>query len=199
MRTILAVAMAAAIAASAYAATPTKEDGKLAGKRIVILVEAKVNELESLYPYYRFQEEGAKVELAGGGEKSYVGENGMTVKPVNLNVADLKVADWDAVICAGGYAPERLRRDKAAVDFVRGMYDAGKIVTAICHGPQMLITVGILRGKHATSFSGVKDDVINAGAIWEDQPVVRDGNIITSRGPRDLPYFCPAIIEALGG
>jgi protease I len=197
MRAVVLLAMLALIAL-AVGAAPAQEDLKLKGKRIVILVEDKVNELEALYPFIRFQEEGAKVALAGRGKDKYTGENGMTVGPVTLNVSDLKVADFDAVIVAGGYAPERLRRDKQATDFVRGMFEAGKVVAAVCHGPQVLISAGILRGRRVTGYGAVKDDVINAGATWVDgEPLVRDGNLITSRWPEDLGFFCREIIKAL--
>ncbi|UCH36710.1 MAG: type 1 glutamine amidotransferase [Armatimonadota bacterium] len=184
----------------AAAAIPSlsAEETKLKGKRIVILVEDQVNELEAIYPFFRLQEEGAKVEFAGRGKDSYKGEYGLTVEPVTLNAADLKVEDFDAVIVPGGYAPEQLRRDQRVTTFVRGMFDAGKVVASVCHGPQVLISAGILRGKRVTGYGVIKDDVINAGATWvDDEPVVRDGNLITSRWPEDMPFFCPTIIKAL--
>ena len=198
MRNLVMLLTAAVMVAAAGAAAFAQEDTRLQGKRVVILVEEQVNELEAFYPFFRLQEAGAKVEFAGRGKDRYVGESGLTVEPVTLNVADLKVADFDAVIVPGGYAPERLRRDQRVTDFVRGMYEAGKVVASVCHGPQVLISAGILRGRRATGYGAVKDDVINAGATWvEDEPVVRDGNLITSRWPEDMPYFCPAIIKAL--
>ena len=198
MRAVLMLATAAVIAIAASPSLAAQDDLKLKGKRVVILVEDKVNELEALYPLLRLAEEGAKVELAGRGKEKYTGEYGLIVEPVTLNVADLKVEDFDAVIVPGGYAPERLRRDQRVTSFVRGMFDAGKIVATVCHGPQVLISAGILKGKRVTGYGAVKDDVINAGATWVDgEPVVRDRNLITARWPEDLGFFCRTIIKAL--
>lgn len=170
----------------------------LPGKRIVILVADQVNEIEALYPFLRLQEEGATVTMAGLGKDSYIGESGMEVGPVTLRADQLKVADFDAVICPGGYAPERLRRNQQVTAFVKGMNDAGKLVCSVCHGPQVLISAGILKGKRLTGYGAVKDDVINAGGTWVDgEPVVRDGNLITARWPEDAGFFCRAIIAAL--
>jgi len=196
--TVLSSLLVAAITCVIAAGPLSAEETKLRGKRVVILVEDQVNEIEAIYPFLRLQEEGAKVEFAGRGKDSYKGEGGLTVEPVTLNVADLKAADFDAVIVPGGYAPEQLRRDEHVTSFVRGMFEAGKVVASVCHGPQVLISAKILRGKRVTGYGVIKDDVVNAGAQWVDgQPVVRDGNLITSRWPEDMPYFCPAIIKAL--
>jgi len=198
MRTVAMLLGAALVSLAASPSLAAKEKMKLKGKRIVILVEDKVNELEAIYPFFRLQEEGAKVEFAGRGKEKYTGEYGPTVEPVTLNVADLKVEDFHAVIVPGGYAPEQLRRDRRVTEFVRDMFEAGKVVASVCHGPQVLISAGILRGKRVTGYAVIKDDVINAGAKWVDgEPVVRDGNLITSRWPEDMPFFCPTIIEAL--
>lgn len=197
MRAVVVLPLAALMAAPLWRAG-AEQEMRLSGKRVVILVEDKVNELEAIYPFLRLQEEGARVEFAGRGKDKYVGEYGLTVEPVALNVADLKVEDFDAVIVPGGYAPEQLRRDQRVTSFVRGMFEAGKVVAAVCHGPQVLISAGILRGKRVTGYAVIKDDVINAGATWvEGEPMVRDGNLITSRWPEDMPFFCPAIIKAL--
>ena len=194
------VPVVATVAAALLCSSLSAEEMKLKGKRVVILIEDQVNEIEAIYPFFRLQEEGAKVEFAGRGQDKYKGEGGLTVEPVTLNVADLKVADFDAVIVPGGYAPEQLRRDERVTAFVRGMFEAGKVVASVCHGPQVLISAKILRGKRVTGYGVIKDDVINAGATWvDDEPVVRDGNLITSRWPEDMPYFCPAIIKALSG
>lgn len=198
MRWLIALGAAALLIAAAAPTIRAEAEMELQGKRVVILVEDQVNELEAIYPFFRLQEAGAKVQFAGRGKDSYKGEYGLTVEPVTLNAADLKVEDFDAVIVPGGYAPEQLRRDERVKAFVRGMFDAGKVVAAVCHGPQVLISAGILRGKRVTGYGVIADDVVNAGATWvEGEPVVRDGNLITSRWPEDMPYFCPAIIKAL--
>jgi protease I len=112
---------------------------------------------------------------------------------------EVKAADFDAVIIPGGYAPDHMRRNKAMVDLVREAVQQKKIVAAICHAGWMLASAGVLRGRKATCYIAIKDDVVNAGAEYLDQEVVRDGNLITSRFPADLPAFCRTIIAALGG
>ena len=114
-----------------------------------------------------------------------------------MTVAEADPQDFDCLVIPGGWAPDRLRRHAEVLDFVRKLHEKGKIIAAICHGPQVLISAGILKGKKVTCVSAIKDDVINAGAEYEDSPVVRDENIITSRVPRDLPFFCKEIIKAL--
>ena len=100
-------------------------------------------------------------------------------------------------IILGGFAPDRLRIDQTTLNIVKTAYNQGKVIAAVCHGPQVLISAGVIKGKKATSYAAVKDDLINAGADFQDVPVVRDGNIVTSRVPDDLPQFCQEIIKAL--
>ena len=116
---------------------------------------------------------------------------------VDADVADVHDSDFDAVIVPGGYAPDYMRRTPAMVSFVRAAFDAGKVVAAICHTGWMLCSADVLRGKRATSYFSIRTDMENAGAIWVDEEVVRDGNLITSRQPEDLPAFCREIIGAL--
>src|SRR5207244_3203930 len=110
--------------------------------------------------------------------------------------ADVTADDFDAVVIPGGFAPDYLRRSSFVLDLVRDMADQGKIVAAICHGPWVLCSTPALKGRRATSFFSIKDDVTNAGADWVDEPVVRDGNLITSRKPDDLPALLRTLIEA---
>ena len=123
------------------------------------------------------------------------GKHGLTVKP-DLTFSEAKPEEFDCVIIPGGWAPDRLRRYREVLDFVKNVAAKG-IVAAICHGPQVLISAGLLKGRRVTCVSAIKDDVINAGAEYVDEPVVVDGNMITSRVPADLPYFCREIIKAL--
>ena len=169
---------------------------KLTGKRIAILAENMYQEMELWVPYYRFKEEGAEVKIVGGGAKSYTSKHGY---PVNVDVqADQVTAEeFDAVVIPGGYAPDMMRRHEAMVRLVRDAARQGKIVAAICHAGWMLVSAGIVSGKKATCFFSIKDDLIAAGAKWQDAEVVVDGNLITSRKPDDLPAFCRAIIKAL--
>jgi len=153
--------------------------------------------MELWYPVYRFREAGANVTIVGPGtSKSFASKMGYPVN-VDADVHELSAADFDAVIIPGGYAPDYMRRSEAMVNFVRETARQGKIVAAICHAGWMLCSADVLRGRKATSFSSIKDDMVNAGAEWVDDEVVRDGNIITSRQPSDLPAFCREIINAL--
>ena len=169
----------------------------LSGKRIAILAENMYQEMELWVPYYRLKEEGAEVKVVGGGgAKSYASKHGY---PVNVDVqADQVTAEeFDAVIIPGGYAPDMMRRHEAMVRLVRDAARQGKVVAAICHAGWMLVSAGIVAGKNATCFFSIKDDLVAAGAKWQDAEVVVDGNLITSRKPDDLPAFCRAILKAL--
>jgi len=169
---------------------------ELRGKRIAVLAENLYQELELWYPVLRFREAGAEVRIVGPRKEEYKSKSGYPVK-VDLSIDEVKATDFDAVVIPGGYAPDYLRRHEKLVAFVREMYEQGKVVAAICHAAWVPISAGIVRGKTMTSFWSVKDDVINAGAQWVDREVVRDGNLITSRVPDDLPAFCREIIKAL--
>jgi protease I len=170
---------------------------KLEGKRIAILAENMYQEMELWVPYYRLKEEGADVKVVGaGGARTYASKHGY---PVNVDVqADqVKAVEFDAVVVPGGYAPDMMRRHPAMVQLVREAAQQGKVVAAICHAGWMLVSAGILKGRRATSFFSIKDDLVAAGADWQDAEVVVDGALITSRKPDDLPAFCRAIIGAL--
>ncbi len=170
---------------------------KLRGKRIAILAEDIYEDLELWYPLLRMKEEGAEVKVIGTGSASqYTGKHGLPVQ-VDLPADQARADDFDAVIVPGGYAPDRMRRYESVLKFVREAFEKGKVVASICHGPWVLISAGILKGRTATCFFAIKDDVINAGASYVDREVVRDGNLITSRMPADLPAFCREIIQAL--
>jgi len=168
----------------------------LKNKKVMIFAENYYEDLELWYPKIRLKEEGCEVVVAGTGEKTYKGKNGYPLE-VDGNIKDYKAKDFDAVIVPGGYAPDKLRRYEEVLDFVKEMHNAGKVVAAICHGPWVLVSAGILKGKKVTCVSAIKDDVINAGAQYFDREVVVDNNIITSRKPDDLPAFCKEIIKAL--
>jgi protease I len=169
---------------------------ELKGKRIAILIEDMYNEFEFWYPYYRMKEAGAAVTVIGTGAKEYHSKIGLPA-PGGKPAGSVSAADFEAVIVPGGYAPDRMRRSADMLNLVRDSFQQGKIVAAICHAGWVLISAGVLKGKTATCFSAIKDDVVNAGAKYVDQEVVRDGNLITSRTPDDLPAFCREIIAAL--
>lgn len=169
----------------------------LKNKKVIIFAENIYEDLELWYPKLRLTEEGAKVVAAGTGEKTYKGKNGYPLE-VDGNIKDYKAKDFDAVIIPGGFAPDRLRRYKEVLDFVREMHKDGKVIAAICHAGWVLASAGIVKGKKVTCVSTIKDDMANAGAEYSDKEVIVDGNIITSRMPSDLPAFCREIIKALG-
>lgn len=165
-------------------------------RKIMIFAEHYYEDLELWYPKLRLAEEGAKIVVAGTGEKSYKGKNGYPID-VDGDVKDFSPGDFDAVVVPGGWAPDRLRRYKEVLDFVREMDKNGKTVAAICHGGWVLASAGIVKGKRVTCVSAIKDDMINAGAKYSDEEVVVDGNMVTSRMPSDLPAFCREIIKLL--
>ena len=169
---------------------------RLTGKRVVILAAPDYEDMELHYPRYRLMEEGAEVVVAGIGEKTYKGKKGYPVT-VDAHVTELNASDFDAVVIPGGYAPDHMRRSEELLQLVREIHDQGKTVAAICHAPWVAISAGILKGRRMTSVPAIKDDVINAGADWVDEPVVVDGNLVTSRRPDDLPAFLPAVIDAI--
>ena len=167
-------------------------------KKVAILVEESYQVLEVWYPYLRLREEKIATVLVGTGKKSYKSKEGYLADE-EVPIQNARVEDFDAVIIPGGWAPDFLRRYKEVNAFVKGMFEKGKVVAAICHGGWVLASAGILKGKKATSFSAIKDDLVNAGARYIDEEVVVDGNLITSRNPYDLPAFCQQIIEKLRG
>lgn len=170
----------------------------LEGRKIAVLAEDLYEDLELWYPVLRLREEGADVVIAGTGKPQYTGKNGYPLT-VDDDVEKLSAAALDAVVIPGGYAPDRLRRYQTVLDLVREMDEQRKVVAAICHAAWVPISAGIMKGRRATCFYGIKDDVINAGAQYEDAEVIRDGNLITSRQPSDLGAFCREIIAALAG
>lgn len=168
----------------------------LKGKRVAVLVADLYQELEFWYPYLRLQEEGAEVVAVGPEAKEYKSKLGYPAR-AELGAKDVRAQDFQAVVIPGGYAPDYLRRSPELVRFVREMAEAGKPVAAICHGPWMLCSARVVRGRRVTSVPAIRDDLENAGAIWVDEPVVVDGNLITSRVPADLPLFVRALLQAL--
>jgi len=167
------------------------------GKKVAILAEDMYEDPELWYPYYRMREAGAEVTLVGPkGGATYQSKHGY---PVQTDVAaeEVEGADFDAVIVPGGFAPDRLRRYEAVLRLVREAHDAGRVVAAICHGGWVLISAGVVKGRRVTGVVAIKDDLANAGATYLDEEVVRDGNIVTSRVPKDLPAFCRTILTAL--
>ena len=171
----------------------------LEGKRVIILAENNYQELELWYPLLRLREEGAEVTVVGSESGlTYTSKLGYPVS-VDVSAEEVRMADYDGIIIPGGYAPDLMRRCPSMVKLVCDADKLGKVIGAICHAGWMLVSAGILKGKKATCFFAIQDDLINAGATYLDQEVVRDANLITSRMPDDLPAFCREIVRALGG
>jgi protease I len=169
----------------------------LQGKRVAVLVEQQYQEMEVWYPVYRLREAGCAVELVGPeAGKTYASKLGYPAK-ATLAAPDAKAANFDAVVIPGGFSPDYIRRSAHMLQLVRDALAQGKPVAAICHGPWVLCSTTGLKGKHATCFHSIKDDLTNAGATYVDQAVCVDGNVITSRTPDDLPAFVVALMEMM--
>lgn len=171
---------------------------RLKGKRIAILVAEGVEDLEFFVPLMRLQEEGAEVIAAGLDLKTVRGKNGLEIT-ATTRIDSLRSADLFAVVIPGGWAPDKLRRHTAVTTLIREMNDAGKIIGIICHGGLVAISAGIVSGRRATGSLGVKDDLVNAGAQWVDEPAFRDGNLVWGRIVADIPPFCRELVAALTG
>jgi protease I len=165
--------------------------------KILIMLEKGVEDVEFLYPYYRFQEEGYIVDVvAPKANETYLGKHGVPLTS-NLSPDKVKVDDYDGLILPGGRAPDYMRVNKGLVNIVKEVFLKGKVIAAICHGPQMLIEADVLRDKKVTCWKSVITDVKNAGAVFLDEAAVVDGKMITSRSPADLPSFCKETIRLL--
>jgi protease I len=172
---------------------------KLAGKRIAYLIEDGFEDLEFWTPLMRLQEEGAQVTVVGTGSAAvYRGKHCLEARP-DIPASQANPADFDAVVVPGGWAPDKLRRYPEVLRLVRGVHEQGKIVGAICHAGLVLISAEIVRGRRATGSKGIKDDLINAGAEWVDEPAFRDGQLVWGRVVEDIPAFCRQLVAALAG
>ncbi|WP_028389320.1 type 1 glutamine amidotransferase domain-containing protein [Legionella fairfieldensis] len=174
----------------------------LAEKRIAILIANGFEQVEMTMPRKALDEEGAKTEIISPEESTVRGwkeTDWGDQFTINVPLKEAKAEKYDALLLPGGVlSPDKLRTNKLAIDFIKNMYDSNKPIAAICHGPWLLINAGIARGRKITSWSSIKEDLINAGAIWLDEEVVRDGSILTSRNPGDIPAFNKAIIKLFG-
>lgn len=169
----------------------------LAGRQILMFVGDIYEDLELWYPKLRLIEAGANVVLAGPeAGQQYLGKNGYPCTS-DASIADMDAADFDAVVVPGGFMPDKLRRDPRVLELVQHFDSAGKLIAAICHGGWIPISAGVYRGVRVTGSPGIKDDLVNAGAIWEDQPLVVDRHFVSSRKPDDLPDFCRGILSVL--
>ena len=169
----------------------------MATHHILILIGPDYEDLELWYPRLRLIEAGAEVVVAGpvAGE-TYAGKNGYPCVS-DAAIDDVSADDFDGLVVPGGFMPDKLRRDPAVLEIVRRFSEAGKLVAAVCHGGWIPISAGVYDGVRVTGSPGIKDDLVNAGAIWEDAPVVVDRHFVSSRKPDDLPDFCRGILEVL--
>jgi protease I len=169
----------------------------LTGKRVALLAEANFEDLELWYPLLRLREAGADTFVVGtGSSSSYLGKHGLPIK-VDAEADTVDASQFDAIFVPGGWAPDRLRRYSSVLRLVKEADEQGKIIGSICHGPSVLISAQILKGRTVTCVKAIKDDVVNAGATFVDQEVMRDGNLVTSRTPDDLPAFGAALVAAI--
>jgi len=170
---------------------------ELTGTRACVLVEQQYQEMEVWYPIYRLREAGCKVTVVGPeAGQNYPSKLGYPCKS-DKSARDVRADDFDLVVIPGGFAPDYLRRHEAVLKLVSTLAEQGKVVAAVCHGPAVLCSTQALKGKKATCFFAIKDDVSNAGARYVDEEVVRDGNLITSRKPDDLPAFMKTVLQAV--
>lgn len=172
-------------------------DQPLAGQRLLMFVGDIYEDLEVWYPKLRMIEAGAEVVLAGQeADVTYAGKNGYPCKS-DAAIADVKANDFAGLIVPGGFMPDKLRRDPQVLDLVRAFHADGKLIAAVCHGGWIPISAGVYRGVRVTGSPGIKDDLVNAGAIWEDKSVVIDRHFVSSRKPDDLPDFCRGMLQVL--
>lgn len=169
---------------------------ELKGKKALVFAGPAFEDRELFYPLIRLQEAGATVKVAGIGEKKYEGKYGCPIE-VDGQCEDFVNEKWDCVVVPGGWAPDKIRANKAALDIVRKAVKEGAVVAAICHAGWVLASADVVRGRKLTSYKNIKDDLVNAGAEWSDQEVVVDNNMVTSRTPADLPAFMREVVRAL--
>jgi protease I len=169
----------------------------MSAKKVAIMVDEMYQVLEVWYPYYRLREAGLKTKLvAAEAGKEYHSKEGYPCVS-EIAAGEANAADFDCLIVPGGFAPDFMRRSPEVIKFANDMVDADKVIAPICHGGWLMCSTKVYRGKKATCFMAIKDDIVNAGAEYIDAECVVDGKLITSRKPDDLPAFCTAILNAL--
>lgn len=166
--------------------------------KALIISADNFEDLELLFPYYRLREEGAEVDIASLRKGKIKGKHGYEVE-ANRDLTEIRPEDYDLLMLPGGKAPEKIRKEKEALEIARHFFRKNKPVSAICHGPQTLISAGLLKDRHVTCFRSVAQEIKDAGALYEDLEVVLDGNLVTSRQPSDLPAFMRETMKLLKG
>jgi protease I len=164
--------------------------------KALIMAADGFEDMEFFYPYYRLREDGIEVDIAAPKLGTIIGKHGYTYD-VRRTIADCKAEDYDILVIPGGKAPETVRLDDHAVAITREMFQSDKVVAAICHGAQLLVSADVLQGKNVTCWKGIRDDVRAAGARFVDKEVVVDRNLVTSRCPEDLAAFMRETLGAV--
>jgi protease I len=164
--------------------------------KALIISADNFEDTELLYPYYRLKEESIEVDIASIKKGLIKGVHGYEAE-ANKDLAEVRAGEYDLLVLPGGRAPEKIRKEKEAIEIARHFFENNKPVSAICHGPQTLITAGLLKGRHATSYKTVATEMKEAGALYEDKEVIVDGNLVTSRQPSDLPAFMRETMKML--
>jgi protease I len=164
--------------------------------RALIISADNFEDTELLVPYYRLKEEEIEVDIASIKKGTIKGKHGYEVK-VDKTLKEVNPDDYDILILPGGKAPETIRKDNNALAIAKDFFHKNKPVSAVCHGPQTLISAGLLKGRHATCYKSVAKEMKDAGALYEDKEVIIDGNLVTSRQPSDLPAFLRETIKLL--
>ena len=166
--------------------------------KALIISADNFEDSELLYPYYRLKEEGVEVDISSVRKGKIKGKHGYEVE-ANRDLTEIRPEDYDLLMLPGGKAPERIRKEKEALEIARHFFRNNKPVSAICHGPQTLISAGLLKDRHVTCYRSVAQEIKDAGALYEDREVVVDGNLVTSRQPSDLPAFMRETMKLLKG
>ena len=169
---------------------------KLQGMRIAYLVEEGFEDLEFWVPVMRLREEGAEVVFVSRRKQTFHGKHCLEATP-DVTADEVRADEFDGLVVPGGWAPDKLRRSEAVLKLVRDMHAQGKIIGAICHAGWVLASADIVRGRKATGSRGIRDDMIHAGAMWVDEPALRDGNLVWGRVVADIPAFCRELVAAL--
>jgi protease I len=171
----------------------------LSGRKVLVLAADLFEDIELLYPVHRLREEGVEVTVAGLDESPVTGKKGHGPVPVDTTVDRVEAGAFDALVVPGGYAPDKLRRSPVVLRLVEAFDAAAKPIAFICHAGWVPISAGVVKGRRATSVDAIRDDMVNAGADWVDEPCVVDGNLISARVPADLGPWMKALLAALDG
>ena len=165
-------------------------------KKVAILIDEMYEDAEFIYPYYRLIEANIIVDVVAQKKKLYKAKHGTAAKATHI-IRDLNSNEYDGVYIPGGYAPERLRKNPDMIEFVKSLFEAKKPICAVCHGPSLMISADILKGKKVTAFHSIKDDIENAGASYTHKSVEQDKNIITAQDPKSLPEMMKLFLSLL--